>query len=89
MSEHAAAKRGRKPKGAQAMTPAERARASRARRTVPHDGEYRGKQMSFILNGKAHLALQYLQDINSDLSQKEIIEKALLSLLKAEIGLSL
>lgn len=71
--------RGRKPLGTTAMTAAERAAKSRYNRTFTAEG-YSGKQISVMLSGEAHQALDDLLDMYSDKSQKEIIELALLKL---------
>ncbi|MDX5936826.1 hypothetical protein [Acidithiobacillus thiooxidans] len=76
-------KRGRKPKGDRPMTAAERAAVSRFRRRYPMEG-YSGKSVSVMLSGPAHAALDDLITIYSDKSQKEIIDLALISLLKSQ-----
>ncbi len=58
--EHGSPKRrGRKPKGERAMTPAERSKASRFNRTYTQDG-YSGKQVNVMFTGPAHTALDDL-----------------------------
>ena len=76
-------KRGRKPKGDRPMTAAERAAASRFRRRYPMEG-YSGKQVSVMLSGDAHLALDELASTYGDKSQKEIIDLALIHLIKSQ-----
>ncbi len=76
-------RKGRKPKGDRTMTPAERAKASRDRRRFPMEG-YSGKQVSVMLSGPAHSALDDLITAYSDKSQKEIIDMALVGLLKSQ-----
>ncbi len=76
-------RRGRKPKGDRPMTAAERSRASRDRRRFPMEG-YSGKQVSVMLSGPAHLALDDLLEFLSGRSQKEIIEQAILMMHKAK-----
>ncbi|MBU2737522.1 hypothetical protein [Acidithiobacillus concretivorus] len=76
-------KRGRKPKGDRPMTAAERAKASRDRRRFPMEG-YSGKPISVMLSGEAHMALDELITTYSDKSQKEIIDLALIYLLKSQ-----
>ena len=75
--------RGRKPKGERPMTAAERSRASRDRRRFPMEG-YSGKQVSVMLSGPAHMALDDLQEFFGGKSQKEIIEQAILTMHKAK-----
>ena len=65
------------------MTAAERAKASRDHRRFPMEG-YSGKLISVMLSGEAHMALDELITIYSDKSQKEIIDLALISLLKSQ-----
>ncbi|WP_279117538.1 hypothetical protein [Acidithiobacillus thiooxidans] len=76
-------KRGRKPKGDRPMTAAERAKASRDRRRFPMEG-YSGKPISVMLSGDAHMALDELITTYSDKSQKEIVDLALIHLLKSQ-----
>jgi hypothetical protein len=76
-------KRGRKPKGDHPMTSAERAKASRDRRRFPMEG-YSGKPVSVMLSGPAHSALDDLIAMYGDKSQKEIIDLALIHLLKSQ-----
>ncbi|MDX5936835.1 hypothetical protein [Acidithiobacillus thiooxidans] len=64
------------------MTAAERAAVSRFRRRYPMEG-YSGKPVSVMLSGDAHLALDALVSVYSDKSQKEIIDLALVHLLKS------
>ena len=75
--------RGRKPKGERPMTAAERSRASRDRRRFPMEG-YSGKQVSVMLSGPAHMALDDLMEFFGDKSQKEIIEQAILTMHQAK-----
>ena len=75
--------RGRKPKGERPMTAAERSRASRDRRRFPMEG-YSGKQVSVMLSGPAHMALDDLQEFFGGKSQKEIIEQAILTMHQAK-----
>ena len=75
-------RKGRKPKGDRPMTSAERAKASRDRRRFPMEG-YSGKQVSVMLSGPAHSALDDLVEHFRDKSQKEIIEAALIAHAKA------
>lgn len=82
LSQPVTKKRGRKPKGDRPMTAAERVAASRFRRKYPIAG-YSGKQVSVMLSGDAHLALDELANAYSDKSQKEIIDLALIHLLKS------
>ncbi|MDR7926540.1 hypothetical protein RIE95_05975 [Acidithiobacillus thiooxidans] len=77
-------KRGRKPKGDRPMTAAERAKASRDRRRFPMEG-YSGKPISVMLSGDAHMALDELITTYSDKSQKEIVDLALIHLLKSQL----
>ena len=71
-------KRGRKPKGDRPMTSAERVAASRARRLYPDNG-YSGKQLSVMLNGRAHMALDDLMaHYGEGTIQREAVEAALL-----------
>ena len=81
--EQAEKRRGRKPKGERPMTAAERSRASRDRRHFPMEG-YSGKQVSVMLSGPAHMALDDLQEFFGGKSQKEIIEQAILTMHKAK-----
>ncbi|OCX74447.1 hypothetical protein A6M27_09825 [Acidithiobacillus thiooxidans] len=83
LSQPVTKKRGRKPKGERPMTAAERAKASRDRRRFPMEG-YSGKPISVMLSGDAHMALNDLITIYSDKSQKEIIDLALIHLLKSQ-----
>ena len=76
-------RRGRKPKGERPMTAAERSRASRDRRHFPMEG-YSGKQVSVMLSGPAHMALDELMEFFGDKTQKEIIEQAILTMHKAK-----
>ena len=76
-------RRGRKPKGERAMTPAERSKASRDRRRFPMEG-YSGKQVSVMLSGPAHSALDDLVEFFGGKSQKEIIEQAILMMYRAK-----
>ena len=71
-------RRGRKPKGDRPMTSAERVAASRFRRRYTDNG-YSGKQVSVMLGGPAHMALDDLVEYFRDKSQKEIIEAALIA----------
>ena len=71
-------KRGRKPLGDRAMTPAERAAASRFKRRYEQpSGVFSGKQISMMLSGDAHVALLDLKERFSDKSLKQIIDEAL------------
>ncbi len=83
LSQPVTKKRGRKPKGDHPMTAAERAKASRDRRRFPMEG-YSGKPISVMLSGDAHMALNDLIALYSDKSQKEIIDLALIHLLKLQ-----
>ena len=83
LSQPVTKKRGRKPKGDRPMTAAERAKASRDRRRFPMEG-YSGKPISVMLSGDAHMALDELITTYSDKSQKEIIDLALIHLLKSQ-----
>lgn len=76
-------RKGRKPKGDRPMTSSERAKASRDRRRFPMEG-YSGKQVSVMLSGPAHSALDDLITAYGDKSQKEIIDMALVALLKTQ-----
>ena len=76
-------RRGRKPKGDLPMTAAERSRASRDRRRFPMEG-YSGKQVSVMLSGPAHMALDELMEFFGGKSQKEIIEQAILTMHQAK-----
>ena len=76
-------RKGRKPKGDRPMTSAERAKASRDRRRFPMEG-YSGKQVSVMLSGPAHSALDDLITAYGDKSQKEIIDMAIIALLKTQ-----
>jgi hypothetical protein len=76
-------KRGRKPKGDRPMTSAERAKASRFRRMYTGD-DYSSKQVSVMLSGPAHRALDELVSTYSDKSQKEIIDLAIINLYKSQ-----
>ena len=76
-------RKGRKPKGDRPMTSSERAQASRDRRRFPMEG-YSGKQVSVMLSGPAHSALDDLITAYGDKSQKEIIDMALVALLKTQ-----
>ena len=71
-------RRGRPPKGERPLTPAERMRASRARKTVHAEG-LSGKGIGVTLNGQAAWALADLQKIFRNKLQKEIIEDALIA----------
>ena len=75
-------RRGRKPKGDRPMTSTERAKASRDRRRFPMEG-YSGKQVSVMLSGPAHMALDELMELFGGKPQKEIIEQAILTMHKA------
>jgi hypothetical protein len=75
--------RGRKPKGDRPMTAAERSRASRDRRRFPMEG-YSGNQVSVMLSGPAHMALDELMEFFGDKTQKEIIEQAILTMYKSK-----
>lgn len=59
------------------MTPAERQRASRAARKKERFNTCPAKQISIMLSAEASQALEQLV-FDSDLSQKEIIEKLLI-----------
>jgi hypothetical protein len=83
LSQQVTKKRGRKPQGDRPMTSAERAKASRDRRRFPMEG-YSGKPVSVMLSGDAHRALDELVSTYSDQSQKEIIDMALIHLLKSQ-----
>ena len=83
LSQPVTKKRGRKPKGDRPMTAAERAKASRDHRRFPQEG-YSGKPISVMLSGDAHMALNDLITIYGDKSQKEIIDLALIHLLKSQ-----
>ena len=76
-------RKGRKPKGDRPMTSSERAKASRDRRRFPMEG-YSGKQVSVMLSGPAHSALDDLITAYGEKSQKEIIDMALVALLKTQ-----
>ena len=76
-------RKGRKPNGDRPMTSSERAKASRDRRRFPMEG-YSGKQVSVMLSGPAHSALDDLITAYGDKSQKEIIDMALVALLKTQ-----
>ena len=76
-------RKGRKPKGDRPMTSAERAKASRDRRCFPMEG-YSGKQVSVMLSGPAHSALDDLIVAYGDKSQKEIIDMALITFFKSQ-----
>lgn len=69
-------KRGR-PSTGKAMTPAQRQRASRAARRLQRFESFPPGQISILLSPQANQALRML--INSDMSQKEIIEKLLIN----------
>ncbi len=73
-------RRGRKPQGERAMTPAERSKASRFNRTYTQEG-YSGKQVNVMLSGPAHMALDDLVTFFGDKTQKEIIEQAILAVI--------
>lgn len=74
-------KRGRPATGGKAMTNAERVRLSRHRRKYPATATaYSGKMLSTMISGEAHSALDDLLDKYSKLTQKEIIEMAILKL---------
>jgi len=68
-------KRGR-PATGKAMTATERQQASRAARKLQRFESFPPVQISMLLSGQASQALRML--INSDTSQKEIIEKLLI-----------
>ncbi|MHB9043100.1 hypothetical protein [Acidithiobacillus sp.] len=71
-------RRGRKPEGDRPMTSAERVAASRARRLYPDKG-YSGKQLSVMLNGRAHMALDDLMAHHGEGTiQREVIEAAII-----------
>ncbi|MDA8119102.1 MAG: hypothetical protein M0Z85_03435 [Gammaproteobacteria bacterium] len=71
-------RRGRKPKGDRSMTNAERVAASRFRRRYPDKG-YSGKQLSVMLSGRAHMALNDLMaHYGEGTIQREVVEAALL-----------
>lgn len=70
-------RRGRKPKGDRPMTSAERVAASRFRRRYTDNG-YSGKQVSVMLGGRAHMALDDLVEHFDSAMQKEVIEAALI-----------
>ncbi len=73
-----ATRRGRKPKGDRPMTSAERVAASRFRRRHPDKG-YSGKQLSVMLGGRAHMALNDLMAHHGEGTiQREVIEVALI-----------
>ena len=72
-------KRGRPSLGAKAMTNAERVRLSRERRKYPDQG-YSGKMITTMISGEAHSALDDLLNKYCDLTQKEIIELAIIKL---------
>lgn len=74
-------KRGRPATGTKPMTSAERVRLSRYRRKYPDiSTAYSGKMLSTMLSGEAHSALDDLLNKYSVLSQKEIIEMAIIKL---------
>ena len=76
--------RGRKPSGARAMTPAERAAASRFKRRYEQPtGVFSGKQIGVMLSGDAHGALLDLKEQFSDKSLKQIIDEALVHYAKS------
>ena len=70
-------RRGRKLKGDRPMTSAERVAASRFRRRFTDSG-YSGKQVSVMLGGRAHMALDDLVKHFDNAMQKEVIEAALI-----------
>ena len=73
-------RRGRKPKGDRAMTNAERVAASRFRRRYPDKGGYSGKQLSVMLGGRAHMALDDLMaHYGEGTIQREVVEAALIN----------
>ena len=69
-------KRGRPATGNAPMTATERQRASRAARMLQRFESYPPMQISMLLSPQASQALRML--INSDTSQKEVIEKLLI-----------
>lgn len=74
-------KRGRPATGGKAMTNAERVRLSRHRRKYPATATtYSAKMLSTMINGEAHSALDDLLNKYCDLTQKEIIELAIIKL---------
>lgn len=77
-------RRGCKPKGDRLMTSAERVAAGRFRRRYRNSG-YSGKQVSVMLSGQAHMALDDLVGHFRDKTQKEIIGAALIAHAKAGI----
>lgn len=76
--------RGRPPLDGKPMTPAQRARRSRERRRYPQEG-YSAKQITVMLAPEAHLALDRLreQEPYSSMSQKEILDRALIALFES------
>ncbi|MHB8543310.1 MAG: hypothetical protein ACYC9S_04830 [Leptospirales bacterium] len=71
-------RRGRPPKGERPLTPAERMKASRARKTV-HSKGLSAKGIGVTLTGQAAWALDDLQKVFRNKLQKEIIEDALVA----------
>ena len=70
--------RGRPPKEERLLTPAERMRASRTRKTVRAEG-LSAKRIGVTLNGQAVWSLDDLQKVFPNKLQKEIIEDALVA----------
>ena len=70
-------KRGRKPRGEEAMTNAEKQAAYRAR-IRENEGGYSGKALSLMLSGDAHMALDVIREEHPELSYKEIVEMLLI-----------
>lgn len=78
-------RRGRPPTG-NAMTPAERQRASRAKRQAETFESFTARQISMMLGARAAQALDMLT-YKSDKSQKDVIEELLIAAYEAEKAL--
>lgn len=70
------AQRGR-PAAGQALTPAQRQQASRAKRLAQEHESFPARQVNILLSPQASQALSMLTNYR-DLSQKEIIEELLI-----------
>ena len=66
-----------RPSTGQAMTPAQRQQASRAKRLSERHESFPAKQVSILLSPQATQALDMLTS-NFEISQKEVIEKLLI-----------
>ncbi|MFA7238869.1 MAG: hypothetical protein WC091_02060 [Sulfuricellaceae bacterium] len=76
-------KPGRPVTGTEAMTPAERQRASRRKRKAQRFESFQAQQVSVILSAEASQALTMLCH-NRDLSQKALLDQLLIAAYRTE-----